>query len=752
MNPPKLNNYSNNRRMKLKIFAALTIVLLSSCSDMKVDNGNISVSISSEGNISSIKYNKTLFKTDSLAYISVDGYKVENVSTSKDNGVVTVEKTLTNKSTNQKATLKEVFTPTKHSVKWRAELIGDASACSAPIKTRFDLSSGDSLSFWTTWGRPQINLDNISDEELRHELKLMNNPSNDWLNALATIPFTDALYYYGAPYLTNENPEIAYCPIDMGFMHKKYNGAIISVPLAVVMDNKTGNGLTFASSLRDYIQDLTLETTKDGIITFARYNHRLVDTNPITFECDIVGHADDWRESLRWISEAYPEYFEPENPFSQKMGGTGAYTNFDVNFDIKKMKDMAFSVNWRASFDFPYMGMFLPPVRSKTEEWTRFGGAKSSVDLMANYSSKMKDAEFFVLNYFNITEFGSYVSQTEPPKTTKEGEEWKNADDYLYGKLSDAILTVPDNMNLKGCIYPKTTNGGHFYTWEDGVIMDCGVNSYSEFLMDQAKRHIEEIPDAYGFCIDRMDWTRMFNIKRDDGRSWYDNQPVSSMVLSWTEFMDKFSKLVHDNDKVIFVNNHTKRIDLLKHADGIFDEFTNGETPLNTTAFTTLKKPFLGWTPSSGDVKADGADNFFQKYLYMGAFPMCPFPGNDHSIRPDDWTDSLYLDYGGLMKQMNEREWVLEEKPVNVTSKDAKANIFKVRDRYVVPVVFAKNSEVTIEVGTLVRTKGTWSVTVIYPGIKQTLCLDNIDVITDEVPKLTLPIIRGCAMVILEKI
>ena len=175
--------------------------------------------------------------------------------------------------------------------------------------------------------------------------------------------------------------------------------------------------------------------------------------------------------------------------------------------------------------------------------------------------------------------------------------------------------------------------------------------------------------------------------------------------------------MVHDANKVVFVNNHTKRIDLLKHVDGIFDEFTNEESPLNLTAFLTLKMPFLGWTPSIEDVKLDGADNFFQKYLYMGAFPMCPFPGNDHSIRPDEWGDKQYLDYGSLMKLLNEREWVLEKNPVKVLSKDAKANIFNVKGNYIVPVVFAKSEKATIELGVL-KNGGKWNVNILYPGEK----------------------------------
>jgi hypothetical protein len=409
------------------------------------------------------------------------------------------------------------------------------------------------------------------------------------------------------------------------------------------------------------------------------------------------------------------------------------------------MKDMAFTVNWKASFDFPYMGMFLPPTKDDDETWKSFGGNVISTKEMSDYAKKIKDLGFYVLNYFNITEFGTKVKYPAPAKSTKEGEEWKNCNDFLYKNFKDAILHVPEEINKESYVYPNTKPGGPHYTWEGAVVMDCGNPEYSKFLLDQAQRHIDKIPDSYGFCIDRMDWLRMFNEQRDDGVSWFANKPVSSMVLSWQQFMEKFGPLVHEANKVIFVNNHTKRLDLLKHTDGFFDEFTYSEFPLNLTAFTAIKKPFSGWTADVGNIKEDGPDNFFQKYLYMGAFPMCPFPGNDHSIGPDEWADRQYLDYGPLMRTMKGREWVLTENPVTVDDGTAKANLFKVPDGYIVPVVFGEKDTAKIKVA--VAFAGNYlKVTVQHPGERTASTIDNAKVIDGKL-LLTVPLVRGCAMI-----
>ncbi len=34
-----------------------------------------------------------------------------------------------------------------------------------------------------------------------------------------------------------------------------------------------------------------------------------------------------------------------------------------TDLDVETLNKMAFVFNWKASFDFPYMGMFLPPVK-----------------------------------------------------------------------------------------------------------------------------------------------------------------------------------------------------------------------------------------------------------------------------------------------------------------------------------------------------------------------------------------------------
>jgi hypothetical protein len=433
------------------------------------------------------------------------------------------------------------------------------------------------------------------------------------------------------------------------------------------------------------------------------------------------------------------------------MAGTSAYSCQDVDFDAEKMKKMAFRVNWRASFDFPYMGMFLPPVAG-TEAWTRFGGQKTSLPAMRDYAAKMRQSGFYVLSYFNVTEFGAHVTWPLPARKAERDEDlWKDCHDYLGAKLASAMVRIPEGLPpevLARSIYPRSRPGGCYFTWEDGIVMDCGDPAYCDFLLDQARQHIDKLPPAAGICIDRLDWLRLYNDRADDGESWFEGRPARSLMASWNDLMARLGPLMHQAGKVVFVNNHYKRLDLLRHTDGIFDEFTYAGAPLNLTALLTLRKPALGWTDSEAALKPD-PDVFFQRYLYLGVYPMAPFPGNDHSLRPSAWVDRQYLDYGALLDAMRGKKWVLEPRCVATATPGVKVNLFEVPGGYALPVTFGGQAETAI-----VQLRGLPGLAplrceALHPGedkaagVRATLQEDTMT--------LQVPLKRGCAMVRLRK-
>jgi hypothetical protein len=470
----------------------------------------------------------------------------------------------------------------------------------------------------------------------------------DWADPLVPMPFTDARLWFGAQSFSYDDPLLAYIP---------FQPDLFCIPLATVIEEEQDCGLSLALSPEDPCLELTLETKKTGEISFTRFNHRIQENVPLRFAADIICHEGDWRGGLRWMVREYPEYFDPVIPESDALAGTGAYSTLEGRFDSARMKKMAFRTNWKASWDFPYPGMFLPPI-PEGELWGRFGGGLTSIPWMREYSRKMREQGFYVLNYFNVTEFGTRIIWPQPKlEPCDEANLWKDPNQYLYRKLEEAILYVPGQTDLTNQrAYKYTEVSGPFRTWQGGVVLDPGEPVYQDFLLDQARRHIEVFPESSGICIDRMDWLRMYNERRDDGTSWFSDRPVRSLYNSWRDLLSKLGPLMHEAGKAIFINNHTKRIDLVRHTDGYFDEFTYRGVPLNLTALMGIRRVALGWTESVAEINED-PDAFFQKFLYLGVFPMAPFPMNDHSIDYRPEVEPMYLDYGPLLDAVRGKKW-----------------------------------------------------------------------------------------------
>ena len=158
--------------------------------------------------------------------------------------------------------------------------------------------------------------------------------------------------------------------------------------------------------------------------------------------------------------------------------------------------------------------------------------------------------------------------------------------------------------------------------------------------------------------------------------------------------------------------------------------------------FLPLRRPAIGWTSSEDDLKPD-PDAYFQRNLYLGIYPMAPYPGNDHSIQPGEWAEKQYFDYGPLLDLMRGKKWVLAPHAVEVTA-GAKANLFQVPGGYVVPIMFGGANHEAVVTIRGVNTDIT-AAEVFHPGSAQGSPL-HFARSGNEI-SLTVPLQRGCAMV-----
>ena len=365
-------------------------MLTFACSAIQLKTKNLTVVISDNGEITSML--RSDGKKIAPFHLSNDlvGCKVAGVVHSRvcEDGSFMVEKKLVNDSLRASCLLTEHFIPTKNSIRCELTIKGEGKPWGTRIDTKMTYpNKPGKTKIWSTWAAPQFDSLKVG-VSLTNDLNKIKPPDGDrahyWIDPLIPVPLVNATYYYGAPFFQ-------YDKMDVGFIPNLEN--LISIPLVSIFEENEDSGLTIALSPSDNIINLTMQTTADGSVTFSRLHNRISNQNILIFSFDIISHEADWHCGLSWMKSSYPEFFIPKNPLANQMGGTAAYSSYSMesmNFDVDKMKRMAFTVNWQASFDFPYMGLYIPPVQ-RNEKWTRFGGDQITIAGMDDFAKKYRE-------------------------------------------------------------------------------------------------------------------------------------------------------------------------------------------------------------------------------------------------------------------------------------------------------------------------------------------------------------------------
>ncbi|MDR3229352.1 MAG: hypothetical protein LBT53_08090 [Puniceicoccales bacterium] len=707
-------------------------------------------------------------------------------------GGVEIRTVWRNPSSGATATLAERFTPdrARRSVRWAVEVTAPAGQApfTAPVQVglRF-LGASPHWRFWTTWGDPRFNESSADWKQYNARtranihaaaaaLKTANGRNADaaavapnaagrnWGDPLLPQPLADAVFDYGMRPATEHNF------LRYGMHSVPVFADVISVPLVTLFpSNKARSetpssgetGITFAADPNDRSLDVTLQTSANGLLAFRHINHRIHAANPLHFHFDLTEHEADWRGGLRWMAKHYAEFFDVNVPLAHDVAGTGAYSSSPdlICENAEKLREVGLRVNWQASFDFPYMGMFIPPLTDDNAEWKTHGGWPMSIAKFRDGVRRVKAAGIHTLSYFNVTEFGKKVRWPLPEKfSVARAEIWRDGNAFLRHEIPGAIVRIVlPATNVAGAASAGGGGGGGggpllskpYHSWEGCIVTDAGDPAYQDFLVAQARRHLEKLPDASGICIDRTDWIRYYNHVGDDGVSWWRDRPARALLLGWHATVGRIGKEFHAAGKVVFVNNHDKRLDAYKHADGYYDEHTQFPTSANLTAFAAIRKPALGWTRDAGDFRPD-PDGYMQRFLYLGIFPTAPVPKNDHTITPGPVADKLYRDYAPLLLAMRGKKWVLAERAIFVVGGAAKANLFEVFGGYSAPVVFAGDrKQATLVLRGLAGVTAASKLSVLHPGVAAEIPVQAESIVVEKdgtALRVTVPLLRSCAM------
>jgi len=627
----------------------------------------------------------------------------------------------------------ERFSPTQTSIRWELDVVSSAvNPWTTPLALELRWPATERMRFWTAWNNGSLWDDGAPAAE-QDDLAPKIPNGDDWGDPLTPLPLMNRSWNYGpVPLLDNSGK------------HPNDKGAIC-IPIASVLEPATDMGLSLVVAPDQPLLWLQLVTRTDGTLCFQHNLLRLGRGRKVTFAADIVAHEADWRGGLRWMTRRYAGYFDPPNPNVGEMGGTASYSSHCGPLgpsEARRLKKMAYRCNWVASFDWPYLGMYLPPVAS----WKSAGQDSSGLSVAAlvrkvTYRSMNDDYRerraqgLYSLSYFNVTEFGSQISgPAAVRKDLAEKDWWTDANTYLFRRMPDAV--VGPNM---------------IRSWSDSVVMDPGVASFQEHLLELAQRHIDQLPASNGITIDQMLWLAHVNFApgADDGIGWYEGgRPGRLLGLGWIDLLGKLGPLMHRAGKVIFVNSQHHRLDYMRDVDGFYDEYGDRGYSLNGSSLLAMRKPALMWTHGADSIRPD-PDSYFQRHLHMGAFPTAPFPGNDHAVTPEPAVDRFYLDYGPLLDAIRGKKWALAPHCVEAAGGGAKVNLFEVPGGYALPVTFAGKAEaVTVRVrnvpGLNRGQAEAW-----LPGFEAPVPVTSS--FKDGVLELTAPVKRGCSMVRITK-
>jgi len=508
-----------------------------------------------------------------------------------------------------------------------------------------------------------------------------------------------------------------------------------SVPIASWLHEDDDFAVSLVQSPFDFIQDMMLRTDESGAVNFERTQLRIGGGNTIRLHMQLVAHPSDWRAGLGFMARQYPAAFDPPNPDVHAIGGHANYADYRGEpLDAERLHRMGYTLNWNASFPWPYLGMSLPPMESDTDEWTSYEwltsgrqyeisgkreGRPQSIRMMNEVAEALRRQGFHQLEYFTVTEAGAAIVDPAPPrKAATDADLWKDPNDFVHHQIPGA------NLGIR--------------SWNGTRVVDPGDPAWQTEVLRQITDISTRMPAVSGICIDRLDWLKEFNPKGDDGVTWT-GSPKRSLKHSWHEVMEKMLAITQPNHKVVFINSHImRRIDILRHSDGFYAE-QRGTGIHHMLAFAGARKPVIIWYSPAQNHTA------FQEGLYLGFYHSLPFPKADHNTRPNEAIEQWFLDYGPLYNAMRGRKWVLEPHVLKVTSGNARANLFEVDSGYVVPVVFGGTAaSATVEIGALPITQPQ-AVEVLHPGAAAPTAITPL--MQDGRMVLNVPLVNGCAMV-----
>eukprot|EP01084_Bolivina_argentea_P159827 278349_1 len=540
----------------------------------------------------------------------------------------------------------------------------------------------------------QLNLSNVSSTDM-HYWTMQSGTFYSGNNGYK--PFVDVLQLLNGTNIDNTlYTQIGQDYVDASIQKNtpnKHTRNVSVFPISIFTSKQFNHGISL-------IYDINKDTLLGGTMNinsnhqlFRRYNNRLSNKmQPLTFTTYIrLNKGFTWRDTLNWTVNKFSNLFKPSGQPSKidnivNNAGLGLYTcaaaeDIDV---INVVNNSGANICWDASFWYVYQSMSLPPVANWSsylgpEEQGYCGahfthGEESTRPKIASHYYNMSQIGITTVSYYNLFEWGEFVKWPIDISNVNISDNiWLNSTLYLNVYMNDSVV-----LDAKG-------NSIHEGPYQ-GIVLDPGVDSYYNRLINQTYEHIYSFDDKfYGLGIDRQDWTVHYNYRRGDGYSYCTNSKgiwteCASLLLSWKRIAKAVGHIVHNeytkNNAIITTNYQKQRMELLEITDVMFTEQSNLQY-VNSNGLSSMAMHCIEWTYNSTEVlvKYGGPHLYFQERLYMNVHPMAPVIGADHSIYPNSTVQEYYNAYNLLFRALRGVTWWLLEDTIDIIEKTDQAHM-----------------------------------------------------------------------------
>jgi len=427
------------------------------------------------------------------------------------------------------------------------------------------------------------------------------------------------------------------------------------IPIIAIFDKKRNCGLSIIVPPGIKKPSLSFTISPDTLYLFFE-NLALAKDCSVNVGFNIISMAADTRCGLKYMLDAYPEYFMGAS--IQDTSDPGLFSPiypWDDEHQLMALKARGVKTGELHGY-FPFYGLYAPV----PSEW----------ELIMD-SDRMPIAAW---------ESGAAVinrNSYQRTRTLNNLAQGLDIHTYLYFQPFEAWYQYADKY-FPGDI-ARDSSAKTYSAWRLCRLMNPDPPSaWGRQVINQARELLRRYPNCDGIFWDRMDYGH-YDYNHDDGVTMVNGKTPYMLGFALEKINNSVFEIFHGAGKVILGNGPTS-LEVCRDLDGVVAE-GNLET-LEKLQYLGLVRPII-YLPY--DSTPEKTEEKLKNCLLCGAFPSVTYG--------DSTCQKLDEKYRALFEILKGRTWVLTPDPIMVPDQ-YRSNIFRTRDGdYAVVVISPDKSQ-----------------------------------------------------------